>query len=127
MFLTTNAKKAFAELRQAFIKAPILNHFDLKHYIQIKTDALGYVIGRIFSQLTLDNLGRCYLIAFFFRKMIPAKTRYETHNGELLAIVEAFKTWKHYLEGCKQKVLILTNHNNLQYFIDTKNLSSKQV
>ena len=37
----------------------------------------------------------------------------QTYNSELLAIVEAFKTWQHYLEDCKYKVLVLTNHNNL--------------
>ena len=59
--------------------------------------------------------------------MIPAETRYETHDGELLAIVEAFKTWRHYLEGCKHEVLVLTDHNNLRRFMDTKSLSSRQV
>ncbi len=57
--------------------------------------------------------------------IIPSKTWYKTHNGKFLAIVETFKTWKHYLEGCKHKVLTLTDHNNLQYFIDTKNLNSR--
>ena len=59
--------------------------------------------------------------------MIPAETRYKTHDAELLAIVEAFKTWRHYLEGCKHEVLVLTDYNNLQRFIDTKSLSSRQV
>ena len=59
--------------------------------------------------------------------MIPAKTRYKTHDGKLLAIIEPFKTWRHYLEGCKYKVLVLTNHNNLHRFMDTKSLSSRQV
>ena len=59
--------------------------------------------------------------------MIPAETRYDTHNGELLAIIEAFKTWCHYLEGCKHKVLVLTDYNNLCRFMDTKSLSSRQV
>ncbi len=59
--------------------------------------------------------------------MIPAETRYEIHDGKLLAIVETFKTWRHYLEGCKHEVLVLTNHNNLQRFMDTKSLSSRQV
>ena len=59
--------------------------------------------------------------------MILAETCYETHNGELLAIIEAFKTWKHYLEGCKHKVLILIDYNNLRQFMDTKSLSSRQV
>ena len=59
--------------------------------------------------------------------MIPAKTRYKTYNQELMAIVEAFKTWHYYLEGCKYKVFVLTDHNNLCQFIDMKNLSSRQV
>ncbi len=59
--------------------------------------------------------------------MILAETWYENHDSELLAIVEVFKTWRHYLEGCKHEVLVLTDHNNLQRFMDTKSLSSKQV
>ena len=45
--------------------------------------------------------------------MITAKTSYETHDGELLAIIKAFKTWRYYLEGCKYEVLVLTDYNNL--------------
>ena len=59
--------------------------------------------------------------------MIPAEIWYETHNGKLLAIVKAFKTWRHYLEDCKHEVLILTNHNNLCRFMNTKSLSFRQV
>ena len=59
--------------------------------------------------------------------MIPAETRYETHNGKLLAIVEAFKTWRYYLEVSKHEVLVLTDHNNLRCFMDTKSLSSRQI
>ncbi len=59
--------------------------------------------------------------------MIPVETQYETHNQEFLAIVEAFKTWRHYLKGCKYEVFFLTDHNNLRQFIDTKSLSSHQV
>ena len=66
-------------------------------------------------------------MVFFFKKIISAETRYETYHGELLAIVKVFKTWKHYLKDCKHEVLILIDYNNLQCFIDTKNLSFKQV
>ena len=59
--------------------------------------------------------------------MIPAKTQYKTHNDELLAIIEVFKTWRHYLKGCKHKVFMLTNHNNLCCFMDTKSLRSREV
>ena len=57
-FFILGAKLAFIELRQAFLKAPILHHFDPEYYIRIETDALGYVIGGVLSQLTSDNLGK---------------------------------------------------------------------
>ena len=126
-FLTTKTRRAFTKLRQAFIKALILNHFDPERHIQIETDASGYVISGVFSMLTSNDLGQWYPMAFFSKKMILAKTWYETHNGELLEIVETFKTWRHYLEGCKHEVLMLTDYNNLQHSIDTKNLSSRQI
>ena len=48
-FLTPNAKRAFTQLRQAFTKAPILQHSDPKCPIRIETDASGYVIGEVLS------------------------------------------------------------------------------
>ena len=65
IFFITNAKKAFIKLKQAFVEALILNHFDPERHIRIEMDALGYAICRILSQLTSDNLGRWHLIAFF--------------------------------------------------------------
>ena len=57
-YLIPNAKQTFIQLRQTFIKAPILHHFDPECHIWIKTDALGYTIGEVLSQLTLNNLGK---------------------------------------------------------------------
>ena len=56
-YLTSNAKQAFTQVRQVFTKAPILQYFDPEYYIWIETDALGYAIGGVPSQLTSDNLG----------------------------------------------------------------------
>ena len=153
-FLTPDAKEAFNRLRQAFIKAPILRHFDPESHIRIETDASGYAIGGVLSQLSSDwvtpeesnsvnsrasesknlvrnstksDFGQWHPVVYFSRKMIPAETWYKTHDTELLAIVEAFNTWCHYLEGCKHEVLVLTDYNNLRRFMDTKSLSSRQV
>ena len=90
-------------------------------------DISGYAIGGVLSLLTLDNSGWWHPVAFFSRKMILAKTRYETYNGEFLAIVGAFKIWKHCLEGFQHKVLVFTDYNNLRRFIEMKSLSSRQV
>ena len=71
------------------------------------------------------DLGQWHPIAFFLRKIIPAETWYEIHNGKLLAIIKIFKIWRHYLEGYKHKVFVITDHNNFCCFMDTKSLSSK--
>ena len=54
IFLTPNAKKAFNHLRQAFIKALILRHFDSKSHIWIETNTLDYNIGKVLSQLSTN-------------------------------------------------------------------------
>jgi hypothetical protein len=59
--------------------------------------------------------------------MEPAERNYETHDGELLAIVKAFKHWRHYLEGSQHLIQVLTDHNNLKYFMDTTVLSQQQA
>ena len=121
-FLTANARQAFIRLRQAFTKAPILSHFNSEHHIRIQINASGYAIDGILSQLTSDSSQR-NLVAYFSWKMILAETRYNTHNSELLAIIGAFKTWWHYLKGCKHEVFVLIDYNNLCQFIDTKSLA----
>ena len=136
-FPTPEARSTFNRLRLAFTKAPILRYFDPECHIRIETDASSYAIGGVLSQLasgtspdgvvTKADLGQWHPVAFFSRKMILTETRYKTHDGELLTIVEVFKTWWHYLEGCKHEVLVLTDHNNLHCFMDTKSLSSRQV
>ena len=88
-YLTLNTRWAFIQLRQAFIKTPILQDFDTEHYIRIKTDAFGYAISSILSQMILET-GQYHSVVCYSRKIILAKTRYKTHNVKLIAIVEAF-------------------------------------
>ena len=86
IFLTPSAKEAFNYLKQAFTEAPILRHFDPECHIRIETDASGYAIGRVLSQLSFDwvdldgsilsksDFGQWHLVAYFSRKMISAET-----------------------------------------------------
>ena len=54
IFLTSGAKETFNQLKQAFTKALILQHFNPKYYIRIETNASNYAIGGVLSQLTFD-------------------------------------------------------------------------
>ncbi len=54
-FFISKTKKAFTKLKQVFVEALILNHFNPKHHIQIEIDVSSYAISGIFSQLTYCN------------------------------------------------------------------------
>ena len=48
-FFILRAKLVFTKLRQAFVKAPILYHFDPKRHIRIETGTSDYAIGGVFG------------------------------------------------------------------------------
>ena len=50
-FLTPKARSASNRLQSAFTKVPIFWHFDPECHIRIETDALGYAIDGVLSQL----------------------------------------------------------------------------
>ena len=91
-FLTSNVKEAFNRLRQAFTEVLILQYFDPECHIRIETNASGYAIRGVLSQLTSNQVIsdgairsniNWHLVAYFSRKMIPAETYSKTHDGEL--------------------------------------------
>jgi len=57
------------------------------------------------------------------RAFSTVELNYDVHDKELLAIVESFKKWRHYLEGVADPVEVYTDHRNLTYFSETKTLS----
>ena len=93
--------------------------------IIVETDVLDYAISACINQLGKDR--KLQPVAFFSRKMSVAELNYEIHNKELLAIVEAFKEWRVYLEGPKETVQIYTDYKNLIYFTTTKVLNRWQT
>ena len=59
--------------------------------------------------------------------MSPTKANYNTHDTELLAILDSLLQWRHYLEGAEVPFKLFTDHANLKYFLTTKNLLKRQV
>jgi len=70
------------------LKEPILKMFDPKKLGRMETDALDLAIDACFSQL---YEGMWHLVAYYFRKLSPAKQNYDIHDKELLAIVAALE------------------------------------
>jgi RNase H-like domain found in reverse transcriptase len=57
--------------------------------------------------------------------MILMELNYEIHDKELLAIVEAFREWRVYLEESKYLMKVYIDHKNLLYFTITKVLNRR--
>ena len=121
-----DSNKAFNALKHAFTTAPILSHFDPSHETIVETDASDYAIAAILSQ-THPDTGILHPVAFHSRTMNSAELNYEIYDKELLAIVEAFKHWRAYLEGPDDTVSVVTDHKNLEYFNSTKVLTRRQA
>lgn len=122
---TPAAQEAFNELKRQFTTAPILATFDPEKKIIVETDASDRAIGACISQP--DEQGRYHPIAFHSRKFTGPELNYDIHDKELLAIIEAFKSWKVYLMGPAHTVEVYTDHKNLLYFTTTKDLNRRQV
>ena len=91
----------------------------------METDASDYALTAILSIVNEDN--EVHPFAFHFHTFTAAELNYDTHDKELLAIFEAFKIWRHYLEGPAYPIDVVMDHKNLEYFSTTKVLTQRQV
>ena len=80
----------------------------------VETDASDYTLAAIL--LAYDMEGALHPITFHSRTFTGPELNYNVHDKELSAIFEAFKRWRHYLEGSAKPIDVVTNHKNLEYF-----------
>ncbi len=122
---SSEAKQAFNQLRDVFMRTSILRHFDSEQHIRIEIDAFNYAVANILSQS--DDKDQWHSIAFWFRMMIDVERNYEIHDQKLLIIVAMFKHWRHYVKDNYHTVEVLTDHNNLKSFMNVQKLNERQV
>ena len=122
---TDATRKSFEALKSAFTTAPILTHWLPDKPLIVETNASDYALGAILSMQT--DSSEIHPVAFHSRTFSAPELNYDTHNKELLAIFEAFRVWRHYLEGSGTPVDVVTDHKNLEYFSTTKVLTHRQA
>jgi hypothetical protein len=82
-------RKAFDDLKKAFVTAPVLRHFDPDLRIIVEADASDYVTAGVLSQYDVEGVLRP--VAYYSKRINPAKNNYEIYNKELLAIICCFE------------------------------------
>jgi len=65
--------------------------------------------------------------SFSLQKAESREKKLRDSHKELLAILEAFKEWKHYLVGVDKPVTVYTDHQNLQNWLTTKVWNQRQI
>ena len=114
---TPACEASFQELKKRLITAPVLATPDINKEFMIYCDASGTGLGGVLMQ---D--GR--VVAYLSRQLRPHEENYATHDLELVAVVHALKTWRHYLLG--KRCEINTDHKSLKYIFTQRELNMRQ-
>ena len=115
---------AFIELKRALQSTPVLALPDPVLPFVVNCDASGYAVGAVLQQ---DRGSGLQPIAFLSKKLTGAESRYPVHEQELLAIITALTTWRHYLSGTSTPVRVRTDHKSLIHFQTQPMLSGRQT
>jgi hypothetical protein len=116
-------QKAFEELRNRVTSEPVLAQPQLDQQFKLEVDASGFAFGAVLTQRGKD--GKKHPIAFYSATATEAEQNYDIYDLELLAIVKACRHWRPYLAGSPHKVIIHTDHANLQYWCQPHKISRR--
>ena len=114
-------QSAFDKLKGSLCTAPVLCHVDTSKPFVIEADASRHAIGAVLSQYHGDDLKP---VAFTSRKLHDDELGYPVHEKELLAIIHAVVTWRHYIGVSETKVI--TDHESLKFFNSRPMADSRQ-
>jgi len=118
-------KEAFQKTKDLITSGDLLAHFSPLLPSRVETDASDCVCAGVFSQQQED--GAWKPVAFYSKAMSEAEMRYEIHDKEMLAVVEALKHWRDMLIGLQDQFLVITDHRALEYFSTKRLLNPRQA
>jgi len=106
---------AFLGLKRAFTQTPVLRYPRAKGKFILDTDASGFAISGVLSQV---QDGVEVPLSFASNKLNKAQRNYCTTKRELMAIVVYSRKWKHFLIG--SDFMIRTDHHSLRWLLNFK-------
>lgn len=118
---TNDCDLAFQMLKQALISPPILRYPNFDKEFILATDASGYAISYILSQL--DETGREVVIQYGGRALTKAEQKWSITEREGLAVVEGIKVYRVYLAN--RKFTVHTDHVSLQWLRTIHNATGR--
>ncbi|GFU50402.1 retrovirus-related Pol polyprotein from transposon 297 [Trichonephila clavipes] len=92
---------AFQKLKDALLSDPVLCIFKPYAKLQLHTDASKYGYGAILLQESED--GQYHPIYYMSKKTLPHDEKYFSYELEMLAVIEALKIFRHFLQSTQFK------------------------
>ncbi|KAG5734888.1 hypothetical protein E4T56_gene13773 [Termitomyces sp. T112] len=117
---------AFNTLKQSVTSKPVLLFPDNDSPFHVEADSSDFATGAVLSQQSKED-GKVHLVAFYSKSLNAVEWNYEIHDKEMLAIIQSFEEWRHFLEGAQHKFEVWTDHKNLEYFCSAKKLNQHQA
>ncbi|MCO5580733.1 hypothetical protein L7F22_034603 [Adiantum nelumboides] len=115
---TERKQEAFDKLKQKIISQPVLVLPDLSKPFEVQCDACGDCFGAVLLQ-------EGHAIAYESRRLSSDEQILGIFEKELLAVLHALDSWKHYL--LETPFILRTDHQSLKYFMALTKLSNKQM
>ena len=115
---TAKENEAFKKLKEKLMTKPVLMLPDLMKPFEVNCDASGECLGAVLLQ-------EGHAISYESRRFHPQERVLGIYEKELLAVMHALDSWKHYLLG--NPFIIRTDHQSLKYFMTQTKLSDKQM
>ena len=121
---TDTTNKAFVELKNKIISAPILSPPVFEKPFIIRTDASKYGIGGVLIQLDENNDEKP--IYFESRTLVNAELNYSITDLEGLAAYYCVMKFRPFLTGNNFETILYTDHKPLVYIFNSKEPTSSR-
>ena len=122
---STACQQAFNQLKIVVTQAPALRHFDRFKEVILETNSFDYVNDKILFQYNDEKV--LHSIIFYNKNLTPIEYNYQIYEKKLLTIIRYLEHWRPELKCTDVPVKIFTNHKNLMYFVEERDLSRRQA
>ena len=114
--------KAFGELKENLVSAPIIISPDWNSPFEVMCDASGVALGVVLGQRRNKILHPIYYAS---KALNEAQKNYTGTEQELLKVVFAFEKFRSYLLGTR--VIVHTDHSALRYLMAKKDAKPRLI
>jgi RNase H-like domain found in reverse transcriptase len=107
-------QESFDQLKKRFTEELVLMMLDHLKPFQIQVDSSLFATGGILTQM--DTNRDRHPFAYLSKSLTKEQRNYDTGDRELLAIIQALKEWRHYIQESGHTTIVLSDHDNLRHF-----------